>query len=111
MLSEHLITKPAFDKIFEDYKFSENNPISKTIKKVLDQLNNYGFNSELKDIEKFYQNISNRLDKIGNSKGRQAIIKDLYERFIKTAFPKMAGRLGVAYTPIEIVDFYFTISK
>ena len=105
MLSEHLITKPAFDKIFENYKFSENNPVSKTMKKVLGQLNNYGFNSELKDIEKFYQNISHRLDKIGNSEGRQAIIKDLYERFIKTAFPKMAGRLGVAYTPIEIVDF------
>ena len=105
MLSEHLITKPAFDKIFEDYKFSENNPVSKTMKKILVQLNNYGFNSELKDIEKFYRNISNRLDKIDNSEGRQAIIKNLYERFIKTAFPKMAGRLGVAYTPIEIVDF------
>ena len=105
MLSEHLITKPAFDKIFENYKFSENNPVSKTMKKVLDQLNNYGFNSELKDVEKFYKNIGNRLDKISNSEGRQAIIKDLYERFIKTAFPKMAGRLGVAYTPIEIVDF------
>ena len=105
MLSEHLITKPAFDKIFEDYKFSENNPVSKTMKKVLVQLSHYGFNSELKDVEKFYKNISNRLDKINNSEGRQAIIKNLYERFIKTAFPKMAEKLGVAYTPIEVVDF------
>ena len=105
MLSEHLVTKPAFDKIFEDYQFSENNPVSKSMKRVLDKLDNYGFRSELKDLEKFYQGISRRLEKIDNSEGRQKVIKELYERFIKTAFPKMAEKLGVAYTPIEIVDF------
>ena len=105
MLAEHLITRPVFDKIFENYKFSENNPVSKTMKKVLDQLDQYGFRNELKDIEKFYQGISRRLDGIDNSTGRQKIIKELYENFIKTAFPKTAEKLGVAYTPIEIVDF------
>lgn len=105
MLSEHLITKPAFDKIFENYKFSENNPVSKTMKKVLDQLDDYGFRNELKDLEKFYQGISRRLDGIDNSKGRQTVIKELYENFIRTAFPKTAEKLGVAYTPVEIVDF------
>ena len=105
MLSEHLITRPAFDKIFENYKFSENNPISKTMKKVLDKLDDYGFRNELKDLEKFYQGISRRLDGIDNSKGRQTVIKELYENFIKTAFPKTADKLGVAYTPVEIVDF------
>ena len=105
MLSEHLITRPAFDKIFENYKFSENNPVSKTMKKVLDKLDQYGFQTELKDLEKFYKGISNRLDKIDNSEGRQKVIKELYENFIKTAFPKTAEKLGVAYTPVEIVDF------
>ncbi len=105
MLSEHLITRPAFDKIFENYKFSENNPVSKTMKKVLEQLDQYGFKNELKDLEKFYKGISNRLDKIDNSEGRQTVIKELYENFIKTAFPKTAEKLGVAYTPVEIVDF------
>ena len=105
MLSEHLITKPAFDKIFENYKFSESNPVSKTMKKVLDKLDEYGFRNELKDLEKFYQGISRRLDDIDNSEGRQTVIKELYENFIKTAFPKMAEKLGVAYTPVEIVDF------
>ena len=105
MLAEHLITRPAFDKIFESYKFSENNPVSKTMKKVLDKLNDYGFKTELKDLEKFYQGISRRLDGIDNSKGRQTVIKELYENFIRTAFPKTAEKLGVAYTPVEIVDF------
>ena len=105
MLSEHLITRPAFDKIFENYKFSENNPISKSMKKVLSRLDDYGFSNELKDLEKFYQGISRRLQGIDNSAARQKVIKELYENFIKTAFPKMAEKLGVAYTPVEIVDF------
>ena len=105
MLSEHLITKPAFDKVFEDYKFSENNPVSKTMKKVLDKLDNYGFRNELKDLQRFYEGISRRMDGIDNSASRQKIIKELYENFIKTAFPKTAEKLGVAYTPVEIVDF------
>ncbi len=105
MLSEHLLTKPAFDKIFEDYQFSENNPVSKTMKKVLDKLDVYGFRNELKDLQKFYDGISKRMDGIDNSESRQKIIKELYENFIKTAFPKTAEKLGVAYTPVEIVDF------
>ncbi len=105
MLSEHLITRPAFDKIFENYQFSENNPISKTMKKVLSRLDEYGFGNELKDLEQFYQGISRRLDGIDNSASRQKVIKELYENFIKTAFPKTAEKLGVAYTPVEIVDF------
>ena len=105
MLSEHLITRPAFDKIFENYQFSENNPVSKTMKKVLDRLDDYGFRNELKDLEKIYQRISRRLEGINNSKGRQTVIKELYENFIRTAFPKTAEKLGVAYTPVEIVDF------
>ncbi len=105
MLSEHIITKPAFDKIFEGYKFSECNPVSKTMKKVLDKLDAYGFRNEIKDLERFYESISRRLEGIDNSEGRQTVIKELYENFIKTAFKKTADRLGVAYTPVEIIDF------
>ena len=105
MLSEHLVTKPAFDKIFADYQFSENNPVSKSMKNVLDKLDQYNFRAELKDLEEFYRGISRRLERIDNSEGRQTVIKELYENFIKIAFPKMAEKLGVAYTPVEIVDF------
>ena len=105
MLTEHLVTKPAFDKIFQGYKFSEHNPISKAMEQVLESLDKYGFRYELKDCEKFYASISERLANIDNSGGRQKVIKDMYEGFIKEALPKTAERLGIAYTPIEIVDF------
>ncbi len=105
MLSEHIITKPAFDKIFENYKFSETNPISKAMRKVLDRLYGYKLENELKNLKSFYNGISKRLEGIDNSFGRQKVIKEFYENFIKTAFPKTAEKLGVAYTPSEIVDF------
>ena len=105
MLTEHLVTKPAFDRIFQGYKFSEHNPISKAMEQVLASLDAHGFSYELKKCEKFYASISERLANIDNSGGRQKIIKDMYEGFIKEALPKTAERLGIAYTPIEIVDF------
>lgn len=105
MLAEHIVTKEVFDKIFEGYRFSDHNPISKTIQKFLSSLDQYGFSNELKQLEGFYDSVGPRISKIDNSKGRQKAIKDLYGDFIKEAFPKMAERLGVAYTPVEIVDF------
>ena len=105
MLAEHLVTKPAFDRIFKNYKFSDHNPISKSMEAVLVSLDAYGFRNELKDCEKFYDSITDRLERIDNSAGRQKIIEDMYESFIKGAFPKVAEKLGVAYTPVEIVDF------
>ena len=53
----------------------------------------------------YYNGISKRLEGIDNRFGRQKVIKEFYENFIKTAFPKTAEKLGVAYTPSEIVDF------
>ena len=37
--------------------------------------------------------------------GRQTLIKDLYDRFFRNAFPMMTQRLGIVYTPTEVVDF------
>ena len=105
MLAEHIVTKEVFDKLFEGYKFSDHNPVSKTIQEFLKSLDKFGFSNELKQLEGFYDSVGSRISKIDNSKGRQRAIKDLYGDFIKTAFPKMAERLGVAYTPVEIVDF------
>ena len=46
-----------------------------------------------------------RVGNIDNSEGKQKIIVELYEKFFKTAFPKLVDKLGIVYTPIEVVDF------
>ena len=72
---------------------------------VLASLDTYGFRNELKGCDKFYTSIADRLQRVDNSGGRQEVIKEMYEGFIKEAFSKVAEKLGVAYTPVEIVDF------
>ena len=42
---------------------------------------------------------------IDNAEGKQRIIIELYDKFFKTAFPKMVEKLGIVYTPVEVVDF------
>jgi predicted helicase len=103
MLAQHLITKPIFDALFVDYGFAENNPVSKAMDSVLSILSQHVEKDE--KLSKFYEAISKRVSGIDNNSSRQKLITELYERFFKIAFPRMSEKLGIVYTPIEVVDF------
>ena len=105
MLSQHLITKPVFNALFENYDFAAQNPVSKTMQSMLDLLEDQQLDDETHKLDKFYETVRERASGIDNAEGKQKIIIELYDKFFKTAFPKMASRLGIVYTPIEIVDF------
>lgn len=105
MLSQHLITKPVFDALFEDYSFAAHNPVSVVMQEMVDALDEHNLDEETESLDKFYESVRLRAEGIDNAEGRQRIITELYERFFKTAFPKITDALGIVYTPIEIVDF------
>ena len=105
MLSQHLITKPVFDALFEGYEFTKLNPVSKTMQKMLNLLEEQSLEKEAESLEKFYDSVKERARGIDNAQGKQRIIIELYDKFFKTAFPRMAERLGIVYTPVEVVDF------
>jgi predicted helicase len=105
MLAQHLITKPVFDAIFGSYEFSEHNPVSQTMQRMLDTLEDQALGKELDTLEDFYANVRIRAEGIDNHEGRQTVITELYERFFKTALPKTADAFGIVYTPIPVVDF------
>jgi len=105
MLSQHLITKPVFDALFEDYEFTKKNPVSKSMQSMVDVLEEKISKEEWQSLELFYQSVKNRASKIDNADGRQKVILELYDTFFRTAFPRMAKRLGIVYTPVEVVDF------
>jgi len=46
-----------------------------------------------------------RAEGIDNAAGKQKIVVELYDKFFRHAFPKMTERLGIVYTPVEVVDF------
>lgn len=105
MLSQHIITKPVFDALFENYSFVQNNPMSKSMQKMLDLLEEQSLEKDADTLQKFYESVKKRASGIDNAEGKQRIIIELYDKFFKTAFPKMVERLGIVYTPVEVVDF------
>ena len=105
MLAQHLITKPVFDALFADYSFASNNPVSLAMQQVLDVLHEHRLEKEADTLEKFYASVKMRAEGIENAEGKQKIVVELYDKFFRNAFPKMTERLGIVYTPVEVVDF------
>jgi predicted helicase len=105
MLAQHTITKPVFDALFEGYSFTSVNPISIALQKVLDTLDEHDLEKESQSLQKFYASVRRRVVGINNTTAKQQILVELYDKFFRTAFPRMTQQLGIVYTPIEIVDF------
>lgn len=105
MLSQHLITKPVFEALFQGYAFSKLNPVSLAMENMISILEENAIDDETKQLEGFYESVKKRAEGIDNAEGKQKIIIELYDKFFKTAFPKMVEQLGIVYTPTEVVDF------
>jgi predicted helicase len=105
MLAQHLITKPVFDALFEDYSFAQHNPMSLAMQAVLDVLQEHRLDKEADTLQRFYDSVKMRAQGIDNAAGKQKIVVELYDKFFRNAFPKMTERLGIVYTPVEVVDF------
>lgn len=103
MLAQHLITLPIFDALFQNSGFAQNNPVSKTMDGILKLLHGHIESDE--KLDRFYESVRKRVEGIDNNASRQKLVIDLYERFFKIAFPRLTEKLGIVYTPIEIVDF------
>ena len=106
MLAQHIITQPIFDALFEGYSFVKSNAVSVAMQGMIESLEE-GSNLAEQDetLQKFYDSVRTRAQGIDNSDGKQRIIIELYDKFFKTAFPKMVEKLGIVYTPVEVVDF------
>ncbi len=105
MLAQHLVTKPVFDALFDEYSFASHNPMSKAMQGVLDALHEHHLAKEADTLEKFYASVRQRAAGINNAQGKQKIIVELYEKFFANAFPKLRDKLGIVYTPVQVVDF------
>lgn len=105
MLAQHMITRPVFDALFKDYEFVHNNAVSHSMQFMIDVLEGEGFDMDVEVLERFYTSVRINIGDIDNLEGKQTIIKNLYEKFFKGAFPKTVEKLGIVYTPVECVDF------
>ncbi|MFP6338686.1 type ISP restriction/modification enzyme [Helicobacter pylori] len=102
MITSHIITKPIFDAIFGD---NIQNPIAKALDKMVEKLSSLGLEGETKDLKNLYESVKTEATHAKSQKSQQELIKNLYNTFFKEAFKKQSEKLGIVYTPIEVVDF------
>lgn len=104
MLAQQIVTKPIFEALFGDDRFTTHNPVSQTIDAMLEEID---AKNGLKDVNltNFHEGVERTLSRIETADGKQRVITSLYEKFFKNAFPKDQTINGVVYTPPEIVDF------
>ncbi len=102
MITSHIITKPIFDALFGD---NIQNPIAKALDKMVQKLSTLGLQGETKDLKNLYESVKTEALHAKSQKSQQELIKNLYNTFFKEAFKKQSEKLGIVYTPIEVVDF------
>lgn len=105
MLAQHLITRPVFEALFAGYDLTANNPVAQTMEAMLAVLDEHSLKTENAVLEGFYDSVHRRVKGVDNAEGRQKILVDLYNNFFAKAFKTTVDKLGIVYTPIEIVDF------
>jgi len=105
MLAQHLITAPVFEALFAGYDFAANNPVAQTMELMLASLDEHNLEAEQQSLDRFYASVRRRVEGVRDAGGKQRVIVELYDNFFATAFKKTVDRLGIVYTPVEIVDF------
>ena len=106
MLAQHILTAPLFDAMFPDHSFSKQNPVSRAMNTIVEMLATHSmFENERRDLDAFYRAMVERIEAVHTLAGKQEIMRTLYDRFFSQAFPRMSERLGIVFTPVEVVDF------
>ena len=105
MVAQHLVTGPVFQALFANYEFAAHNPVSRALDRLVGLLEAEGLENETRDLEPFYESVRRRARHLDNAEARQTVLLELYERFFSVALRKDAERLGIVYTPVELVDF------
>ena len=105
MLAQHMVTGPVFDALFGDDGFTERNPVGKGMRDLIDVMKPTGMDAESELLEGFYASVRRRVQDASTAKAKQAIVVELYDSFFRNAFPETSDKLGIAFTPVEIVDF------
>ena len=105
MLIQHILTEEIFSKVF-DSEFHRDNNVAKKLYELEATFFTGGLKkATLKGLEAYYAAIRSAAAQIGSHAEKQTFLKVIYENFYKVYNAKAADRLGVVYTPNEIVRF------
>ena len=106
MIIQHILTEDVFNTIFDENQFHRENNIARELESVIHTFFTGAIRkTALGNIQHYYQAINAAAHGIADHHEKQKFLKVIYETFYKSYNPKAADRLGVVYTPNEIVNF------
>ena len=106
MLIQHILTEEIFNAVFSDTQFIRENNIAKELYAVEETFfTGTTKRQTLAGIKNYYEMIKHAASGIADHHEKQTFLKSIYENFYKSYNPNAADRLGVVYTPNEIVKF------
>ena len=101
MLALHQVSRPVFDALFG----KQQSPLANALDSVLDDLEKYGLAKELDSMQPFFREVKIRAQGVKDSETKQKILIHFYESFFRKTIPRKVQALGIAYSPIEAVDY------
>ena len=107
MVAQHIVTIPIFDHMFTESRFADLNPVSQAVQKLLHTVDPDGnrFEVELKPLQRAYRSMQRTFDGALTAAEKVDVLRQVYDGFFAAAMKKAVDRLGLVYTPVEIVDF------
>ncbi|MFT4259242.1 type ISP restriction/modification enzyme [Microbacterium sp.] len=106
LLAQHLITRPVFEAMFPEGSFTQDNPVSTAMEHVLTTFHeNAAFAREREPLDAFYGRVTERIRGLDSVRAKQQMLVTLYDKFFTKAFPLLADRMGIVFTPVEVVDY------
>ena len=110
MLAQHVVTIPIFNCLFEDSTFADKNPISQAMASMLNHLDPTTdpgelFAEELRPLTRAYTTMRTVFAGALTPAKKVDVLREIYDGFFHAAMKDAVTRLGIVYTPVEIVDF------
>ena len=106
MLLQHILTEDIFLSIFSNVQFHRENNVARQLDGLAQTFFTGSVRQEAMDrLRVYYGAIGRAAHDIADYAEKQQFLKAIYEDFYQAYNPAAADRLGVVYTPNEVVDF------
>lgn len=106
MLIQHILTEEIFTSVFDNAQYHRENNIAVKLGELEAKFFTGALRRATTDLLRpYYGAIRAAAAGLADARAKQDFVKRLYEDFYKSYDPNAADRLGVVYTPGEIVRF------
>ncbi len=107
MVAQHVVTIPVFDAFFRGSQFVNSNPVSQQINRVLDEFaaKDIAFEHERRPLTRAYARMADAFEGALSGAQKLDVLREVYDGFFNAAMSDTVKRLGIVYTPVELVDF------